>query len=407
MIRWLSAGESHGPKLTGIIDGVPAGIAYTQADLEAELHRRKKGYGRGARQKIETDRVTITSGIRHGVTTGAPIAIEISNSEWDKWAAVLATDPVDPVLLRKAVGGSDDKELARNRKLTRPRPGHADMAGMLKYGHVDARNILERASARETAMRVALGSIAKAFLYQVAGIQIVSHVTAIAEISTLASQPGAAEFETIEASEVRTADKKTEQLFKARIDAAKQAGDTVGGSVEVIAFNVPVGLGSHIQWDRRLDAKLAAAMMSIQSAKQVTIGVGDSQIEAGGQQAHDEFAIENSHVTRSSNLAGGIEGGMSNGQPVVVQVGFKPISTVPRARQSFDLESGRLAPALHQRSDTCAVVPAAVVAEAMLALVLADEVTGMFGTGSLEMVKRNLVAFQAEIQQRLFTEGVL
>lgn len=399
MIRWLTAGESHGPKLTGIIEGLPSGIEFNHNQLKTALERRRKGYGRGARQKIETDQVTITGGLRHGKTTGAPIALEIANTEWEKWQAVLSADPVHPDELKHSTTGSDEKELARNQILTRPRPGHADLNGMLKYAQADARNILERASARETAMRVALGELAKAFLKQLCGIQILSHVTAIGEVTSQAQTPQPTEWELLENSPVRTTHTATAQAFKQRIDTAKKTGDTIGGQVQVVAYQVPLGLGSHIQWDRRLDAQVAAAMMSIPSAKQVSIG--QAQHLESGATAHDEFALIKGQVTRRSNRAGGIEGGISNGQPIIVNIGFKPISTVPHALQSFDLATRELAPALHQRSDTCQVVPAAVIAEAMLALTLANAVIETLGEGSLEQLRERLNYWEKQQATRL------
>lgn len=424
MIRWLTAGESHGPVLTGIIEGIPAGIKVGTADIEAELKRRRQGYGRGARQKIETDQVTITGGIRHGETTGAPIAIQIGNAEWEKWAAVMSADPVDPAALRKCVGGSDERELARSQKLTRPRPGHADLAGALKYGQTDLRNILERASARETAMRVALGTIAKAFLNQAGGIEIVSHVTAIGTETSQAELPTPAQMPEVDASPLRTRCADAAARFQTAIDAAKTDQNTIGGKVTVGAYNLPPGLGTHTQWDRRLDAQIGAAMLSIQSAKSIEIGSG--QVQASGKTAHDAFGAGPGGSTqaetgpgetdipavtgvpsltgvppRSSNHAGGLEGGLTNGETLYVEVGFKPISTVPAALPSFDLATGQPAAAMHQRSDTCAVVPAAVIAEAMLALVLAAAVTDMFGASTLTDLQTNLAHYRQRLTQQL------
>lgn len=404
MIRWLTAGESHGPVLTGIIEGIPAGISVCTADIGAELARRRQGYGRGARQKIETDQVTITGGIRHGITTGAPISIQIANSEWEKWQAVMSADPVDPAELKKYVGGSDEKELARNQPLTRPRPGHADLAGSLKYDQTDLRNILERASARETAMRVALGTIAKAYLRQSAGIEIVSHVIGIGTEASTVSLPTPADREAIDASETRTSCKETENRFKTAIDAAKRSQNTIGGKVEVAAYNVPPGLGTHTQWDRRLDAQIGAAMLSIQSAKSVEIG--SNQVGYTGKTAHDPFTwiektTNGTQIGRQSNHAGGIEGGLTNGETIRVQVGFKPISTVPAALPSFDLVTKEINTAIHQRSDTCAVVPAAVITEAMLALVLAGAIADMFGSSTLKDLQTGITHYQQRITQRL------
>lgn len=401
MIKWISAGESHGEALTGIIDGVPAGIKLTSEDVATALARRRLGHGRGARQKFEQDRVRILGGIRHGLTIGSPIAIEIENTEWPKWDVVMSPDPVDPAALLINAGTGDEREIARNRPLTRPRPGHADFSGMMKFGHRDARPVLERASARETAMRVALGAVARAFLEQAAGITIVGHVIEIgdqrAETTRIPTPNDAA---TLDQSPVRTLDTEAQSRFMAAIDHAQSSGDTIGGVAEVIAYGVPVGLGTYTQWDQRLDARLASALMSIQSAKSVAIGDGLEQVRLPGSQAHDEICVEEG-IRRTSNRAGGIEGGMSNGEAIRARVGFKPISTVPRARQTIDLATGKSAPALHQRSDACAVVPAAVIAEAMVALVLADAITEMFGTGSIDRIRQAISAYQDEIDSRV------
>ncbi|MDO5061170.1 MAG: chorismate synthase [Actinomycetaceae bacterium] len=430
MIRWHTAGESHGPLLTGILEGIPAQVQITSAQIEVELQRRRQGYGRGARQKIETDQLTISGGIRHGKTTGAPIAIHIANAEWDKWATVMSANPVNPEELKIAVGRSDEREQARNKTLTRPRPGHADLPGALKYDQQDLRNILERASARETAMRVGLGAITKAFLKQAAGIEIVSHVTAIGQCKSDAPLPTPAQMAQIDAHPLRTLSAQAAEAFKEAIDTAKGNQDTIGGKIQVAAYNLPVGLGTHTQWDKRLDAQIAAAMMSIQAAKSVEIGNG--QIDATGKAAHDQFTFHGAPVPqqpgschthslnqaqnagtaqniilaasgfrRTSNHAGGLEGGMTNGEVLTVEVGFKPISTVPDALTSFDFATLELAPAIHQRSDTCAVVPGAVIAEAMLALTLANALTDMFGSSTLADLQRNLAAYQERIGARL------
>lgn len=399
MIRWLTAGESHGPQLTGILEGIPAGLKLTTAEIATELERRRKGYGRGARQQLETDKVTITGGVRHGITTGAPISITIQNAEWDRWSTVMAADPVDPAALLINAGQSDERELARNKPLTRPRPGHADYAGALKYGQSDIRNVLERASARETAMRVALGKIAKALLYQAAGIEIISHVTEIGgqtHPQNPPQLPPLTDQAAIEASPLRTADPEFAKQLQARIDEAKANQNTVGGKIQVGAYNVPIGLGTHTQWDRRLDSRLAAAMLSIPSAK--SLEIGSEQVAANGSEAHDVFT---SPTQRATNHAGGLEGGMTNGQPVHMTVGFKPISTVPQALPSFNLETGEPDTAIHQRSDTCAVVPAAVIAESMLALVLAEALIEMFGGATLEDLRNNLNAYQQRQQSRI------
>ncbi|AOZ72614.1 chorismate synthase [Boudabousia tangfeifanii] len=396
MLRWITAGESHGPALVGIIDGVPAGISLTSADFNDALARRRLGAGRGARQKFEADRLEIMGGIRHGKTTGAPIALVIHNSEWPKWETVMSADPVDPQDLLIDAGTGDEREIARNRRLTRPRPGHADLAGAIKYGHDDARNVLERASARETATRVALGVVAKAILAQVAEVEILSAVRALGEVASSAPLPQPGQTPALDASPVRCLDQETEQQMLAHLEELKKAGDTCGGIVEVIAYQVPVGLGSHTQWDRRLDSAIAASLMSIQAVKGVEVGDGFANAARPGSAAHDEILpSEDGRTTRAQNHAGGIEGGISNGQPIYARAALKPISTVPKALRTVDWDNGEEAKANHQRSDTTAVVPAAVIAEAMLALTLADALCTRVGGDSLTQMKANLAALQA------------
>lgn len=411
MMRWLSAGESHGAALVGIIDAVPAGVEISSADIAAALARRRLGYGRGARQKFEQDEVRLLGGLRHGKTLGSPLAIEIGNSEWPKWEVVMSPDPVAPEALLIDAGTGDEREVARNRRLTRPRPGHADYAGMMKFDHEDARHVLERASARETATRVALGEVARRFLQQVAGIEIASHVVQIGECTAdpaafdeLVDAVGVAHArEQLDNDPVRAASAEASAQFVAAIDEAQKNGDTIGGEVEVCAYHVPVGLGSYTQWDERLDARLAAALMSIPSAKTVAIGEGSAQVSAPGSRAHDDIEVNAAAargIRRTSNRAGGVEGGMTNGETLRARVGFKPISTVPRARPTIDLASGEAATALHQRSDTCAVVPAAVIAEAMVAITLAAAVVEMYGTGSVERIRASISAHQGDIARR-------
>lgn len=403
MLRWLTAGESHGPALVATIEGVPSGLTITTRTICDALARRRLGYGRGARQKWEQDEVTLMGGVRHGVTTGAPIVIHIANSEWPKWQTVMSADPVDPADLLIDAGTGDEREIARNKPLSRPRPGHADMAGMLSYDLPDARPILERASARETAARVALGAIAEAMCEQIAGIQLVSHVVSVAEEqSRMRTLPRPEEEDALNDSPVRTCDEDAEKRFIARIDRAKSEGDTVGGVVEVVAWGVPIGLGTHVQADRRLDTRIAGALMSIQSVKGVEIGDGFAQAALPGSCAQDEIVRDDSGaLTRVSNHAGGIEGGMSNGQPIVARAAFKPISTVPRALRSIDMRTGEEAKALHQRSDTCQVVPGALIAQAEVALVLADLLSTHAGGNSVAEAKRNLEAYQARIHERI------
>ena len=403
MLTWTTAGESHGPSLVAIVQGVPAGIALTSADIQQALTQRRQGYGRGARQAFERDQLRILSGLRHGVSLGSPIAVEIANSEWPKWEAVMSADPVDAQLLKKDAGTGDEREIARNKRLTKPRPGHADLAGMLKYGHQDARNVLERASARETAARVALGAIATQILRQVAGIELVSQVIRIGTVYAGAQRalPTPNDNEALNNSPVRNLDEALAQRLMAEIDAAKHAGDTLGGEVEVLAYNVPVGLGSHVGPQRRLDARLAGALMSIQSVKGVQIGDAYQQAASLGSSAQDEIiGLSSGHIERASNHAGGIEGGISNGSVLRVSAALKPISTVPRALRSVDLADGTAATALHQRSDTCAVVPAAVIAQAEVAMVLADALLEKTGGDSLLEAKRNLAGYLEDVAER-------
>lgn len=403
MLTWTTAGESHGPSLVAIVQGVPAGIALTSADIQQALTQRRQGYGRGARQAFERDQLRILSGLRHGVSLGSPIAVEIANSEWPKWEAVMSADPVDAQLLKKDAGTGDEREIARNKRLTKPRPGHADLAGMLKYGHQDARNVLERASARETAARVALGAIATQILRQVAGIELVSQVIRIGTVCAGPNRalPTPSDNEALNNSPVRNLDEALAQRLIAEIDSAKRAGDTLGGEVEVLAYNVPVGLGSHVSAQRRLDARLAGALMSIQSVKGVQIGDAYQQAASLGSSAQDEIiGLANGHIERASNHAGGIEGGISNGSVLRVSAALKPISTVPRALRSVDLANGAAATALHQRSDTCAVVPAAVIAQAEVAMVLADALLEKTGGDSLLEAKRNLAGYLKDVAER-------
>lgn len=395
MLRWLTAGESHGPALVGILEGVPAGVGVTTSDVVRALARRRLGYGRGARQAFEQDEVRILGGVRHGLTQGGPVAVEVANSEWPKWVDVMAADPVDdPQVL----------ERARNAPLTRPRPGHADLVGMRKYGFDDARPVLERASARETATRVALGTVAAALLRQAAGVEIVSHVVRIggAAAPDDAPLPLPQDVGTLDLDPVRCFDAAASAAMVAEIDDAHTEGDTLGGVVEVLAYGVPSGLGSYTSSDRRLDARLAAALMGIQAIKGVEVGDGFRTAARRGSQAHDEIARSSAGVlVRSTNRAGGLEGGMSNGEIVRVRAAMKPISTVPRALATVDVATGEPAKAQHQRSDVCAVPAAGVVAEAMVALVLADALLEKTGGDSLAEVRRNLVGYESAIPDLL------
>lgn len=403
MLRWLTAGESHGPALVATLEGIPSGVELTTQTIRDALARRRLGAGRGARQKFEADEVRILGGVRHGLTTGAPIVIEIANSEWPKWEKVMSADPVSPEELLVDAGKGDEREVARNRALTKPRPGHADLPGVLSYDLDEIRPILERASARETAARVALGACVEAFLRQLANIELVSHVVGVGPCEAKSSRlPLPSDEEHLNASPMRALDKDDESEFLACVEETRAAGDTVGGIVEVVAWNVPIGVGTHVQSDRRLDAQLAAALMSIQSVKGVEIGDGFAQSRLLGSQAHDEIIrAADGTLTRASNRAGGIEGGTSNGQAIVVRAAFKPISTVPHALRTVDLATGEDARALHQRSDTCQVVPGAVIAEAEVALVLARALSDHAGGNSLRECKRNLEAYCAHISERL------
>lgn len=389
MLRWLTAGESHGPSLTGVIDGLPAGIECTTSDITNALARRRLGFGRGARMKFEQDEVTITGGIRHGVSMGGPIALSIANSEWPKWNVVMSADPVDEEALAN---------IARSAPLTRPRPGHADLAGMQKYSLDDIRPILERASARETAARVALGEVAKKFLQQVAGITVFSHVVSIGPVETDSTElPVYSDLDAIDDDPVRCFSKTASEAMQEEIRNAHSDGDTIGGVVEVLAYNLPVGLGSHTHWDRRLDSKLAAALMGIQAIKGVEVGDGFETARRRGTVAHDEIYSDSGTLRRRSGRAGGTEGGMSTGDVLRVRAAMKPISTVPKALETVDVATGETAVAINQRSDACAVPAAGVVAEAMVALVLAEAVLDKFGGDHVSETARNISNFLANL----------
>ncbi len=384
-MRWLTSGESHGQSLVGIIEGLPAGIPVTTESIMNQLSRRRLGFGRGARQKFEEDTLRILGGVRHGLTLGGPVAIEISNTEWPKWQKVMSADPVDAVEL---------EGLARNEPLTRPRPGHADLVGMQKYGFDDARPILERASARETAMRVALSVVARNLLREVAGIEIFSHVISIGSVKSGEELvPKSNDLSKIDASPVRAFGEALSEQMVAEIEAAHRDGDTLGGVFEVVVENCPIGLGSHTHWDRRIDARLAAAVMGIQAIKGVEIGDGFLTASRRGSVAHDEITKGADGINRSTNRAGGTEGGMTTGEPLRVRGAMKPISTVPRALSTVDVSTGEIAKAINQRSDVCAVPAAGVIGEAMVALVLAEALLEKFGGDSLAETKRNLDSY--------------
>lgn len=394
MLRWMTAGESHGPALVAVLEGMVAGVEVTTADIAAQLERRKLGFGRSPRMNFEADELEIIGGVRHGRTQGGPIAVRIANTEWPKWEQVMAADPVDPDVL---------SGLARNEPLTRPRPGHADLAGMQKYGFEESRPVLERASARETASRVAVGTVARHFLRQLLGVEIVSHVVALGSVEATGDLlPGPDDLDAIDANPVRAfGDAATERMM-AEVDAAKADGDTLGGVVEVIAYGLPAGIGSHVHWDRKLDARLGAALMSIQAIKGVEIGEAFANAARRGSAAHDEiYPAEGARwVSRGSNRAGGLEGGITNGEPLVVRAAKKPISSLPRALSTIDVTTGEPAQAMHQRSDITAVPRAAVVAETMVALVLAEAALEKFGGDSLPETRRNVEGYLAALAER-------
>ncbi|WP_430646364.1 chorismate synthase [Agromyces sp. GXS1127] len=395
MLRWLTAGESHGPELVAILEGLPAGIPVSLDDLRADLARRKLGYGRGARMKFEQDELTISGGVRHGVTLGSPVALRIGNTEWPKWQQVMSPEPVDPEALGRGRGAP----------LTRPRPGHADLVGMQKYGFDEARPVLERASARETAARVALGAVARSFLGEL-GIRLVSHTVAIGPVAVPdgSELPMPADVDRLDADPLRCFDDATSERMVAEVDAAHKDGDTLGGVVEVLAYGLPPGLGSHVHWDRRLDAQLAAALMGIQAIKGVEVGDGFETTRRRGSAAHDELHLADGRIIRASDRAGGTEGGMSTGTVLRVRAGMKPIATVPHALPTIDVATGEPAPAHHQRSDVCAVPAAGVVAEAMVALTLANAVLEKFGGDSVVETRRNVEAYLSAIPDALASE---
>ncbi len=390
MLRWLTAGESHGPSLVAILEGLPAHVEVTTDDIADSLARRRLGYGRGARMKFEQDQVTITGGVRHGLTQGGPVALIVGNTEWPKWETVMSADPVDADVLEAQ---------ARNAPLTRPRPGHADLAGMQKYDFAEARPILERASARETAARVALGRVASNFLEQAVGARIVSHVIELGGVRAPAGLwPQADDVERLDEDAVRCLDPEAAAAMVARIDQAHKDGDTLGGVVEVVVHGLPPGLGSHVHWDRRLDSRLAGALMGIQAIKGVEVGDGFELAATPGSLAHDEIVPTEDGLRRTSDRSGGTEGGMTTGEVLRVRAAMKPIATVPRALRTVDVSTGEATVAHHQRSDVCAVPAAGIVAEAMVALVLADAVVEKFGGDSVGETRRNYETYLANLR---------
>jgi chorismate synthase len=391
VLRYLTAGESHGAALVAVVDGLPAHIRVTSEDVKAALARRRLGHGRGARMAFERDEVELVGGVRHGETLGSPVAIRIANSEWPKWAEVMAPDPVDEAVLA---------DLARNTPLTRPRPGHADLAGMGKYDFSEARPVLERASARETAAKVALGAVAQAFLDQALGVHVLSHVLAIGPVANPRPRPTWADRDRIDADPCRCADPATSERMRDLIDAAQADGDTVGGVVQVLVFGSPPGLGSHVQADRRLDARLAGALMGIQAIKGVEVGAGFELSQVPGSAAHDELEPWSGGVRRLTDHAGGIEGGMSTGQTITLTAAMKPIATIPRALRTVDVATGEAAAAHHQRSDTTAVPAAGVVAEAAVALVLADACLEKFGGDTVAEVRQAAARYRDRLQEQ-------
>jgi len=390
MLRWLTAGESHGPELTAIIEGLPAGIPLTTDHISEALARRRMGHGRGARMKIEQDQLRITGGVRHGLTMGGPISLVIANSEWSKWEKVMSPDPVD----------SESLDGARGEPLTRPRPGHADFTGMQKYGFTESRPVLERASARETAARVALGSVADSFLKEL-GIHLVTHTVAIGSVAGGERLPRPSDIADLDQDPVRAFDKDLSSAMVSEIDIAHKEGDTLGGVVEVLVYGMPPGVGSFVHWDRRLDGLIAGSLMSVHAIKGVEIGDGFESARRRGSAAHDEMAIQDGIVARLSDRAGGIEGGMSNGEIIRVRAAMKPISTVPRALKTVDVSTGQESTAHHQRSDVCAVPAAGIVAQAMVSLTIASEVLRKFGGDSLAETKRNLESYLENIPENL------
>lgn len=394
MLRWLTAGESHGPELIAVIEGMPAGVPISADAIREDLARRKLGYGRGSRMKFERDELHISGGVVQGQTIGSPIALRIGNTEWDKWVEVMSPEPTE----------LSDRSRGRGAPLTRPRPGHADLTGMQKYGFDEARPVLERASARETAARVALGAVARAFLAEL-GVRLVSHTVAIGPIAVADGLPLPTpdQVELLDADPLRCFDAETSARMVTEVEDVKKSGDTIGGVVEVLAYGLPPGLGSYVHWDRRLDSRLAGALMGIQAIKGVEVGDGFETTKRRGSVAHDELLVNDGLISRETGRAGGIEGGMTTGQVLRVRAAMKPIATVPNALATIDVQTGESAKAHHQRSDVSAVPAAGVVAEAMVALTLADAMLEKFGGDSVHETRRNLESYLAAIPDVLTT----
>lgn len=397
MLRFTTAGESHGPALVSVLEGVPAGLPLLAADVDVDLARRQQGYGRGRRMQIETDRMEFLSGVRAGETIGSPIAMLIRNRDWQSWAEIMDPAP-----------RADDANGLRQREVTRVRPGHADLTGMLKYDRADARDILERASARETTARVAAGAICRVLL-RALDVRVGSHLVHLGGVD--AKRPDVLPDDlnaAADASPLRTLDRDAEQLMIARIDAAKRDGNTLGGICEVIVSGLPIGVGSHVSWDRRLDGRLGQAMLSIPAVKGVEIGLGFETARRSGSDVHDEITpapgrTRAGHVKRYTNRAGGTEGGMSTGEDLVVRVAMKPIATLMRPLGTVDVATGQAAAAVAERSDVTAVPAMGVIAEAMAAYVVAEAMLDKFGGDSLSEVRRNLAGYLARLDERLLS----
>ncbi|MBO1902867.1 chorismate synthase [Leucobacter weissii] len=394
MLRWLTAGESHGPELIAVLEGLPAGVPLSLDSVREDLARRKLGYGRGSRMKFEQDELHFSGGVVQGRSIGGPVAIRIGNTEWPKWVEVMSAEPTE----------LSDRSRGRGAPLTRPRPGHADLTGMQKYGFDEARPVLERASARETAARVALGAVARAFLAEL-GIRLVSHTVALGTVRVPAESPlpRPEDVAALDADPLRCFDSAASARMVVEVDDTKKSGDTIGGIVEVLAYGLPPGLGSYVHWDRRLDSRIAGALMGIQAIKAVEFGDGFETTRRRGSAAHDELHVRDDRIVRDTDRAGGVEGGMSTGQVLRVRAGMKPIATVPNALPTVDVVTGAETKAHHQRSDVSAVPAAGVVAEAMTALVLADAVTEKFGGDSVAETARNLTAYLDAIPDTLTT----